>query len=70
MDGSDVLGTDENDSIILEDETETGECNCNRFRKADNSADKIVGSGTKFLSELKIGDQISFEDDSNTTLLE
>ena len=30
-------------------------------------ADKIFGSGTNFTTELKIGDQISFEDDSNNT---
>ena len=32
------------------------------------NADRLFGSGTKFKTELKIGDQISFEDDNNTTV--
>ena len=36
--------------------------------EAADQADVIVGSGTKFLTELKIGDQITFEDDSNQLL--
>ena len=68
MDGSDANGTDENGSIILEDATETGSAvTAIGLENPANQADVILGSGTRFLSELKIGDEISFEDDSNTT---
>ena len=69
MDGSDANGSDENDSIILEDGTETGDAvTAIGLENPASSADKIIGSNTRFLSELKIGDQISFVDDSNTTV--
>jgi len=69
MDGSDANGTDSNDSIILEDATETGDAVIAiGLENPATSADKIIGSNTRFLSELKIGDQISFVDDSNTTV--
>ena len=54
------------DSLILEDETEPGNLDIALGLEAD-VADKIFGSGTNFTTELKIGDQISFEDDSNNT---
>jgi hypothetical protein len=66
MDGSDSDGTDSGDSIILEDATEAGNQDIAIGLEAD-VADKIFGSGTEFTTELKIGDQISFEDDSNNT---
>ena len=66
MDGSDSDGTDSGDSIILEDATEAGNQDIAVGLEAD-VADKIFGSGTEFTTELKIGDQISFEDDSNNT---
>ena len=69
MDGSDANSSDENDSIILEDATETGDAvTAIGLENPATSADKIIGSNTRFLSELKIGDQISFVDDSNTTV--
>ena len=69
MDGSDANGTDSGDSIILEDATETGDAvTAIGLENPADQADVIVGSGTKFLTELKIGDQITFEDDSNTTV--
>ena len=69
MDGSDANGTDENDSIILEDASETGDAvTAIGLEDPADQADVLVGSGTSFLSELKIGDQITVEDDSNTTV--
>ena len=59
----------QNDSIILEDATETGDAvTAIGLENPATSADKIIGSNTRFLSELKVGDQISFVDDSNTTV--
>ena len=69
MDGSDANGTDVNGSIILEDGTVTGSAVIAiGLENPASSADVINGSGTRFLTELKIGDQITFEDDSNTTV--
>jgi len=69
MDGSDANGTDSGSSIILEDATETGDAvTAIGLEDPIDQADVIVGSATRFLSELKLGDQITFEDDSNTTV--
>jgi len=69
MDGSDANGTDSNDSIILEDATETGSAvNAIGLEDPADQADVLVGSATRFQTELKIGDQITFEDDSNSTV--
>ena len=69
MDGSDANGTDENDSIIIEDATETGDAVIAiGLEDPVDLADAIVGSGTNFLTELKIGDQINIVDDSNTSV--
>ena len=69
MDGSDSNGTDSGDSIIIEDATETGDAVIAiGLEDPADQADAIVGSGTRFTSELKLGDQITFEDDSNTTV--
>ncbi len=69
MDGSDANGTDENGSIILEDATETGSAvTAIGLEDPADQEDVLIGSGTRFLSDLKVGDQITFEDDSNTTV--
>ena len=69
MDGSDANGSDSNDNIILEDATEPTSINFGiGLEDPADQADVLVGSGTKFLTELKLGDQITFEDDSNTTV--
>jgi hypothetical protein len=69
MDGSDANGTDENDSIIIEDATETGNAVIAiGLEDPADQADVFVGSGTKFLTELKLGDQITVQDDSNSTV--
>ena len=69
MDGTDATGADSEDSIILEDETETGDLVV--AIGLENPADQddiLVGSGTKFLTELKIGDQINFIDDGGSSV--
>jgi hypothetical protein len=66
LDGTDGSSSDAGDSLILEDETEPGNLDIALGLEAD-VADKIFGSGTNFTTELKIGDQIAFEDDSNNT---
>ena len=70
MDGSDVSnGTDSGDSIILEDATETGDLvNAIGLENPQDQGDVLVGSGTKFLTELKIGDQINFVDDGGSSV--
>ena len=69
MDGTDANGANADDSIILEDGTESGSAiNAIGLEGDVANADRLFGSGTKFKSELKIGDQISFEDDNNTTV--
>ncbi len=69
LDGTDATGADSEDSIILEDETETGDLVV--AIGLENPADQddvLVGSGTKFLTELKIGDQINFIDDGGSSV--
>ena len=69
MDGSDANGTDSGDSIILEDATETGDLvNAIGLENPQDQGDVLVGSGTKFLTELKIGDQINFIDDGGSSV--
>ena len=69
MDGSDANGTDSGDSIILEDATETGDLvNAIGLENPQDQGDVLVGSGTKFLTELKIGDQINFVDDGGSSV--
>ena len=36
--------------------------------KTQDQGDVLVGSGTKFLTELKIGDQINFVDDGGSSV--
>ena len=69
MDGTDANSANAGGSIILEDGTETGsDINAIGLEGDVSTADRLLGSGTKFQSELKIGDQITFEDDANTTV--
>ena len=68
-DGDPLIVDSQNDSIILEDATETGSAVIAiGLEDPADQADVIVGSATRFLTELKLGDQITFEDDSNTTV--
>jgi len=69
LNGTDANGTDSGDSIILEDETETGDLvNAIGLENPTDQADILVGSGTRFTTELKIGDQINFVDDSGDSV--
>ena len=69
MDGSDADGSDADGSIILEDATEaTDIVFAIGLEDPADQADVLVGSGTRFLTELKLGDRIQFNDDSNTTV--
>ena len=67
MDGSDANGADSGDSIILEDATEPSNIvfAIGLEAPADQS-DVLVGSGTKFLTDFKIGDSIEFVDDGGS----
>ena len=65
LDGTDDSSTNAGDSIVTESGTPGGENVAIGLEAA--SADTIVGSGTKFTSELKIGDQITFTDNGNNT---
>ena len=69
LDGTDSTGADSDDSIILEDGTETGDLvTAIGLENPADQADVLVGSGTRFLTELKIGDQINFTDDGGSSV--
>jgi hypothetical protein len=74
MDGSDANGTDSGDSIILEDATEATDIVFAIGLEAPaDLSDRLVGSGTTFLTDFKIGDSIEFVDDGgsvNTRIIE
>ena len=61
LDGTDASQTNAGDNIVLEDGSGT------TIGLEDASVDSIFGSGTRFLTELRIGDQITYTDDSNST---
>jgi hypothetical protein len=67
MDGTDANGTDSGDSIILEDATESSDIifAIGLEAPADQS-DALIGSGTTFLTDFRIGDSIEFTDDGGT----
>jgi hypothetical protein len=68
IDGTDANGADSGDSIILEDATEPSDIifAIGLEPPADQS-DRLVGSGTTFLTDFRIGDGIEFVDDGGTT---
>jgi len=74
MNASNVIGSsarkffDAGDAIILEDATEATSSIIAIGLEARVEDDVIFGSGTNFNSELRIGDKISFQDDSNNTI--
>ena len=68
MDGSDANGTDSGDSIILEDATEpTDIVFAIGLEAPADQSDRLVGSGTNFLNDFRIGDGIEFVDDGGST---
>ena len=67
MDGSDANGTDSGDTIILEDATDGTDINFGvGLENPADQADVLVGSGTKFLTDFRIGDVIEFTDDGGS----
>ena len=58
---SSAADTDEEDYII-------NEVTDNKFILENSQGNTFIGSGTLFTSELKIGDEITFQDDNNTTI--
>jgi len=69
MDGTDANGSNSGDSIILEDATEGTSIDFGiGLEDPADQADVLVGSGTKFTEELKIGDQIFFVDNQGSTV--
>ena len=69
MDGTDANGADSGDSIILEDATEPSNIVFSIGLEAPaNLSDRLVGSGTKFQTDFRIGDSIEFVDDGGSTV--
>ena len=66
---SPLIVDSQGDNIILEDATEATDIVFGiGLENPADQADVLVGSGTKFLTELKIGDQINFSDDSGDSV--
>ena len=69
MDGSDANGADSGDSIILEDATESSDIIfAIGLEPPADLSDALIGSGTKFLNDFKIGDSIEFVDDGGSVV--
>ena len=69
MDGSDANGTDSDDSIILEDATEGTSIDFGiGLEDPADQANVLVGSGTKFLTDFRIGDSIQFLENNGSTV--
>ena len=58
---SSAADTDEGDYILSEQTDD-------KFILENSQGNTFIGSGTLFTSELKIGDEITFQDDNNTTI--
>ena len=68
MDGTDANGANSGDSIILEDATEpTNIVFAIGLENPADQSDRLVGSGTNFLNDFRIGDGIEFVDDGGST---
>ena len=69
MDGTNANGANSGDSIILEDATEPSSIAFAIGLEAPaDQADVLVGSGTTFLTDFKIGDSIEFVDDGGSVV--
>ena len=66
LDGTNGSSLNAGGSIILEDGTETGS-GITAIGLEAVAIDTVFGKGTRFSTELKIGDQITFTDDANNT---
>jgi len=68
MDGTDANGADSGDSIVLEDATEPSNIVFAIGLEAPaDLSDRLVGSGTSFLTDFRLGDGIEFIDDGGST---
>ena len=68
-DGDPLIVDSQGDSIILEDATDSTDIIFGiGLENPVDQSDILVGSGTKFTTELKIGDQINFIDDSGSSV--
>ena len=67
LDGTDANSANGGDTLVLEDATESSSIvfGVGLEAPADQS-DRLVGSGTKFLNDFKIGDSIEFTDDGGS----
>ena len=69
MNGSDANGTDSDDSIILEDATEGTSIDFGiGLEDPADQANVLVGSGTKFKTDFRIGDSIQFLENNGSTV--
>ena len=68
LDGTDANSANGGDTLVLEDATEPSSIvfGVGLEAPADQS-DVLIGSGTKFLTDFKIGDSVEFVDDGGTT---
>jgi len=69
LDGTDANSANGGDTLVLEDATESSSIvfGVGLESPADQS-DVLIGSGTKFLNDFKIGDSIEFIDDGGSTV--
>ena len=68
MNGTDADGANSGDSIILEDATESSDIIFAIGLEAPaDLSDALIGSGTSFSTDFRIGDEIEFVDDGGTT---
>ena len=68
LDGTDTNSANDGDTLVLEDATEPSAIvfGVGLEAPADQS-DRLVGSGTTFLTDFRIGDEIQFTDDGGTS---
>ncbi len=64
LDGTNGSSANAGDQLVTESGTQSGQSEAIGLEQ--QSADTIIGSGTRFKSQLKIGDQITFTDDGNS----
>ena len=68
LDGTDANSANGGDTLILEDATEDSDVIFGvGLEPPFDQSDRLVGSGTTFLTDFRIGDQIQFTDDGGTS---
>ena len=69
LDGTDANSANGGDTLILEDATESSDLVFGvGLEPPADQGDVLIGSGTKFLTDFKIGDSIEFVDDGGSTV--